>query len=153
MGQHDGQVVGQDPSSANDIVAAHPEVQFALVLARTIDSVSSDPELLRSAVYELARQKLQELAHGDHSEKKRLTNALEVAIAGVEAHTKNVKPVELPVPSTAGFLQVIAAPRIIETATSSPGEVAGSHKATYAPGSYRAARSSELTRSQWPAYV
>jgi hypothetical protein len=87
-----------------DIAVAHPEVEFALVLARTIDSLSSDPELLRSTVYALARQKLQELAH-DPTEKTRLTDALEIAIAGVEAHKKNVKIESLPPPSIGGQLQ------------------------------------------------
>ncbi|WLB06843.1 hypothetical protein QIH87_32740 [Bradyrhizobium elkanii] len=75
--------------TVRDIAPAHPEVEFALVLARTIDSVSSDPQQLRSAVYELARQKLQQLAHEDPAEKQRLMQALEVAIEGVEAHTKS----------------------------------------------------------------
>ncbi|MGY4478128.1 hypothetical protein [Bradyrhizobium sp. USDA 3364] len=75
--------------TVRDISPAHPEVEFALVLARTIDSVSSDPQQLRSAVYELARQKLQQLAHEDPSEKQRLMQALEVAIEGVEAHTRD----------------------------------------------------------------
>ncbi|MHC2335708.1 hypothetical protein [Bradyrhizobium sp. USDA 4454] len=55
-----------------DIGPAHPEVEFALVLARTIDSVNSDPQQLRTAIYELARQKPQQLAHQDPREKARL---------------------------------------------------------------------------------
>ena len=69
--------------SVREIASAHPEVEFALVLARTIDSVAADPQQLRSAVYELARQKLQQLAHDDPLEKERLMQALEVAIEGV----------------------------------------------------------------------
>src|SRR6185437_5280579 len=80
MGEPNAQLLTSDPTAVRDIAAAHPEVEFALVLARTIDSLSSDPELLRSTVYALARQKLQELAH-DPTEKTRLTNALEIAIA------------------------------------------------------------------------
>ncbi|CCD91755.1 hypothetical protein BRAO375_1700026 [Bradyrhizobium sp. ORS 375] len=77
-----------DPSlpRVKDVAAAHPEVEFALVLARTIDAVSGDPEQLRSAVYELARHKLQQLSADDPAEKARLMQALEVAIAGVETH-------------------------------------------------------------------
>jgi len=101
MGEPNAQLLTSDPTTVRDIVAAHPEVEFALVLARTIDSLSSDPELLRSTVYALARQKLQELAR-DPLEKTRLTNALEIAIAGVEAHKKNVKIESLAPPSIGG---------------------------------------------------
>lgn len=72
-----------------DIAAAHPEVEFALVLARTIESIKADPEQLRGAVYELARQKLREqFSHEDASQVTHLTTALEVAIQGVEAHSR-----------------------------------------------------------------
>ena len=123
MSEQNGRLVTASPKSVRDIAAAHPEVEFALVLARTINSVSSDPEQLRSAVYELARQKLQQLAHDDPSEKARLMNALEVAIAGVEAHTKNVKIEKFPVPSTTAYLQALnsdhdSMPRTIERAPS-----------------------------------
>lgn len=80
---------GQLQKSVEDIASAHPEVEFALVLARTIDAVNADPEQLRSAVYELARHKLQQLSDEDPSEKARLMHALEVAIAGVESHSNN----------------------------------------------------------------
>lgn len=91
--------------SVKEMATSHPEVEFALVLARTIDSVASDPQQLRSAVYELARQKLQQLAHDDPSEKDRLMQALEVAIEGVEAHTKSNPVEKFPVPSTTRYLQ------------------------------------------------
>ncbi|MES5486498.1 hypothetical protein QMZ05_27385 [Bradyrhizobium sp. INPA03-11B] len=96
---------------------AHPEVEFALVLARTIESVRSDPQQLRSAVYELARQKLQQLAHEDPSERARLMRALEVAIEGVEAHTRD-DPVERfsvpPARALPEFLAAAGAARRIE---------------------------------------
>ncbi|BBC01414.1 hypothetical protein [Bradyrhizobium elkanii] len=92
-------------------------MEFALVLARTIDSVSADPQQLRSAVYELARQKLQQLAHEDPAEKQRLMQALEVAIEGVEAHTKSnvIEKFEVP-PARAlpAFLEAAGAARRIE---------------------------------------
>jgi len=93
--------------SVQDIAAAHPEVEFALVLARTIESAKTDPEQLRGAIYELARQKLQQLSHDDPSEKARLMQALEVAIAGVEDHHIKASAVErfplpTPVPLLAG---------------------------------------------------
>jgi len=90
--------------SVGDIASAHPEVEFALVLARTIDSVQSDPEQLRSAIYELARQKLQQLSDDDPGEKERLMHALEVAIAGVEGHMKGAAIETFPVPSTTALL-------------------------------------------------
>jgi hypothetical protein len=72
-----------------DLATTHPEVEFALVLARTIESIKSDPEQLRGAVYELARQKLREqFSHEDASQVTHLTAALEVAIQGVEAHSR-----------------------------------------------------------------
>jgi hypothetical protein len=65
------------------------EVDFALVLASTIDSIRDDPAQLRSAVYQLARIKLEEEAFLKKSsvntqEIKRLRTALETAIRGVE---------------------------------------------------------------------
>src|ERR1700745_1726087 len=104
MGEQKGRLVTVSPKSVRDIAVAHPEVEFALVLARTIDSVASDPQQLRSAVYELARQKLQQLAHDDPTEKERLMRALEVAIEGVEAHTKNNPGEKFPVPPTTRYL-------------------------------------------------
>lgn len=80
---------GSLQKSASEIASAHPEVEFALVLARTIDSLQSNPDQLRSAVYDLARHKLAQLSHDSPSDKDRLMQALEVAIAGVEAHTRN----------------------------------------------------------------
>lgn len=103
--------------SVKEIATAHPEVEFALVLARTIDSVNSDPQQLRSAVYELARQKLQQLTHDDPTEKERLMKALEVAIEGVEAHTKNNAVETFPVPSgraLPGYLEAAVSSRMIE---------------------------------------
>ncbi|QOZ38216.1 hypothetical protein XH92_29950 [Bradyrhizobium sp. CCBAU 53421] len=92
-------------------------MEFALVLARTIDSVSSDPQQLRSAVYELARQKLQQLAHEDPKEKQRLMQALEAAIEGVEAHTASNVFERFSVPPARAlptFLEAAGAARRIE---------------------------------------
>jgi hypothetical protein len=68
-----------------------PEVEFALVLSRMIDSVKTDPKQLRDTVYELARRKLQEQFASDGIEEiAPLVNALEIAIRGVEEFsTKN----------------------------------------------------------------
>ena len=70
-----------------EVAPAPPEIDFALVLSRMITSVSTDPEHLRTTVYELARHKLDEqIASEDPEEKDRLADALEVAIQGVETH-------------------------------------------------------------------
>ena len=78
-----------DRKAVQDLATVHPEVEFALVLARTIKSIKTDPEQLRGAVYELARQKLREqFSHEDAAQVPQLTAALEVAIQGVEAHAR-----------------------------------------------------------------
>lgn len=62
-----------------------PEVEFALVLSRTISALNEDPSLLRSTVYELARVTLwKDLFDGDPERGQRLAQALETAICGVE---------------------------------------------------------------------
>jgi hypothetical protein len=66
-----------------------PEVEFALVLSRIIESMKEDPAQLRQNIYELARLKLRrDLLRGDPQEAKRLGEALETAIVGVEAFSQ-----------------------------------------------------------------
>lgn len=96
-------------ASTQEVAAAHPEVEFALVLARTIDGLTKDPEQLRGAVYELAREKLMQLTHDDAREKARLMRALEVAIAGVESHASQYPIGQLALPS-------LSAPSVPENA-------------------------------------
>ena len=70
-----------------------PEVEFALVLSRMIDSVSQDPQHLRQTVYELARRKLQEQLTGESvADMRSVANALETAIQGVEAFSRREDP-------------------------------------------------------------
>jgi hypothetical protein len=58
-----------------------------------IDSVKSDPEHLRSAIYELARHKLREQFESEGpGEIQRLSGALETAIQGVEAFSQKDVP-------------------------------------------------------------
>ena len=45
------------PENRTVAPASTAEIEFALVLARMIDSVKNDPEHLRAAIYELARQR------------------------------------------------------------------------------------------------
>ena len=71
----------------SEAASASPEVDFALVLSRMIDSVNADPTQLRTTVYELARHKLHEqIANEVPDEISRLNSALEVAIQRVEVH-------------------------------------------------------------------
>jgi hypothetical protein len=98
---------GNPPKSRalQELTSPHPEVEFALVLARTIDSIRTDPEQLRGAIYELARQKLREqFNREDESEVIRLTAALEVAIQGVEAHSKKDRELQRPLATLDGRL-------------------------------------------------
>jgi hypothetical protein len=61
------------------------EVEFALILARMIDTVKEDPSQLRRTVYEFARAQLKnQISWADEQESARLLAALETAIHGVE---------------------------------------------------------------------
>jgi len=62
-----------------------PEVEFALIISRTISAINNDPALLRSTVYEMARTTLcKDVFDEDPERGRRLAQALETAIAGVE---------------------------------------------------------------------
>src|SRR5437588_10843835 len=79
----------QEIGSGKTLAARSPEVDFAVVLCRVIESIEHDPAQLRNAVYELARIKLQREAWRKNPpinplEDRRLTFALETAIEGVE---------------------------------------------------------------------
>jgi len=70
--------------------APMPEVEFALVLSRMIDSIQNDPEHLRQTVYQLARHKLEEqLANEGRRDQRKMSKALETAILGVETFAQN----------------------------------------------------------------
>jgi hypothetical protein len=75
----------QEIVGGNDLVAKSSEVDFAIVLSRVIASMEKDPAQLRSAVYELARIKLQAELSINVSEKRDLALALESAIQRVES--------------------------------------------------------------------
>jgi hypothetical protein len=80
---------GLIPSDRDKLESASLEVEFALVVARMIDTLKNNPEDMRRAVYELARHKLQEqFPNLDAGEKERTQQALETAIRGVEAFTE-----------------------------------------------------------------
>ena len=76
----------QELGSGKNFAARLPEVDFAVVLSRVIESIDHDPAQLRNAVYELARIRLQREARRSYPpmEVRRLTLALESAIQGVE---------------------------------------------------------------------
>ena len=78
-----GDLIPSDPDRPEQ---ASLEVEFALVIARMIDSLQNNPEDMRQAIYELARHKLQDqLPDVTGKEKERTRQALETAIRGVEA--------------------------------------------------------------------
>jgi hypothetical protein len=74
----------QEIVSGKSLAAKSSEVDFAIVLSRVIASIENDPAQLRSAVYELARIKLQTELSINVSEKRDLALALESAIERVE---------------------------------------------------------------------
>jgi hypothetical protein len=74
----------QEIAGGNDVATKSPEVDFAIVLSRVIASMEKDPAQLRSAVYDLARIKLQTELSINVSEKRDLALALESAIKRVE---------------------------------------------------------------------
>src|ERR1700733_8306889 len=76
------------PNDQDRPALASLEVEFALVIARMIDSLKNNPGDVRQAIYELARYKLEEQFPGVNAEEKvRTQQALETAIRGVEAFT------------------------------------------------------------------
>lgn len=77
------------PNDPNAKDATSTEVQFALVIARILETVKNDPEYMRQVVYDLARHKLQEqFTHADAGDVRRLQDALEAAINGVEQFSR-----------------------------------------------------------------
>jgi hypothetical protein len=79
----------QEIVSGKNVAARSPEVDFAVVLSRVIESIENDPAQLRNAVYELARIKLRREAWRRDPpiklwEARHLTLALESAIERVE---------------------------------------------------------------------
>jgi hypothetical protein len=91
------------PSERDKPETASLEVEFALVISRMIDSLKSNPEDMRQAIYELARYKLEEqLPDVTAEEKERTQHALETAIRGVEAFTEQ----NVGIPTSAPHLQL-----------------------------------------------
>lgn len=76
----------QEIGSGKNLAARLPEVEFAVILCRVIESIEHHPTQLRNAVYELARIKLRKEVCRTHLPISlgRLTLALESAIEGVE---------------------------------------------------------------------
>jgi hypothetical protein len=76
------------------------EVQFALVIARMIETIQNSPEDMRQAVYDLARYKLREqFTPADAKDIRRTQQALETAIRGVEEFSKQqigIPPPQVP---------------------------------------------------------
>jgi hypothetical protein len=79
----------QEIGGGKNLAARSPEVDFAVVLSRVIESIEDDPAQLRNAIYELARIKLRREAWQREPslklwEARHLTLALESAIERVE---------------------------------------------------------------------
>jgi hypothetical protein len=92
-----------DPASA--------EVQFALVIARMIDSVRNNPADMRQAIYDLARYKLQEqFTSADTTYIRRTERALENAIRGVEEFSKQHVSIPAMAPPPRGSAPDVATP-------------------------------------------
>jgi hypothetical protein len=100
------------PESGESAPTSSTEVEFALVLSRMIESIKTDPEHLRSTVYELARHKLKEQFGSETpADFRQLSKALEVAIHGVESFRKNEPDIPaLPPPNAAQQPRMLAAP-------------------------------------------
>ena len=78
---------------------ASNEVQFALVIARMIETVQNSPEHMRQTVYDLARYKLQEqFTHTEANDIRRSQQALETAIRGVEEFSRQQFSIPAPSP-------------------------------------------------------
>jgi hypothetical protein len=108
------------PTDHDQLEPTSNEVQFALVIARMIDTVQNSPEHMRQAVYDLARYKLQEqFTHAAAKDIKRTQEALESAIRGVEQFSK--QRVGIPPPPPVPQLNDSAlAPRTLPAPDSGP---------------------------------
>ncbi len=100
------------------------EIQFALVIARMIDTVNSSPQDMRQAIYDLARYKLQEqFTHANVKDMKLAQQALESAIRGVEQFSASQEP-SLPPPSVAkhssAAVQYLPSPDVTTPAPARP---------------------------------
>jgi hypothetical protein len=99
------------PSDHDQPEPAATEIQFALVIARMIDSIKNSPADLRQAVYDLARYKLQEqFTHADAKDIRQTQQALETAIRGVEEFSRQPARIPAPAPPPEVVDPVIAAP-------------------------------------------
>jgi hypothetical protein len=96
------------PSDHDRAEPGSSEVQFALVIARMIDSVRTSPEHMRQAVYDLARYKLlEQFTYADVKNITRTQEALETAIRGVEEFAR--QDIGLPAPTPLQISEPIAA--------------------------------------------
>jgi len=100
------------PDDRDEAPTSMPEVEFALVLSRMIESVRSDPEHLRAMIYELARHKIREQSVSQSlADRRQVSKALETAILGVETFVKKNDSNTLPPPGhTQRQPQMLAAP-------------------------------------------
>jgi hypothetical protein len=125
------------------------EVEFALVIARMIDSLKNNPGDMRQAIYELARYKLREQLPNANSEQiERTEQALETAIRGVEAFSEQHVGILAPAlhsrlngAGTASTAGKLVSPELIPQA---------GQRSLLNVDSKRSAASSKHTRTPWP---
>jgi hypothetical protein len=100
------------------------EIEYALILQRMISAVRDDPKQMRLTVYEFARARLKiDTARAEESERKRLSNALETAIQGVEEFlVRREETEQLPPPNRQAQVMPVAMP------VASPPPVVASHR-------------------------
>src|ERR1700688_1353651 len=93
------------------------EIEYALTLQRIISTVKDDPAQLRLTIYEFARARLKiDTSWTEESERKRLLEALETAIQGVEEFSARREQSErIPSNPTAQIGQ--AAPPVVSAST------------------------------------
>src|SRR5271169_347935 len=124
------------------------EVEFALVIARMIESAKNSPEDMRQVIYDLARYKLRDqLPHANAGEKQRTQHALEIAIRGVEAFSEKRVHVrasglqsQLNGPSAASADRRLSSPELISQAGSRSRLIVDSRRNT---------GTSERTHTSW----
>jgi len=92
------------PNDHDHVEPVANEVQFALVIARMIDTVKNSPEHMRQAVYDFCPlQTPGKFTHADAKDIQRAQQqALEKAIRGVEAFSR--QQIDIPPPSPAPLL-------------------------------------------------
>jgi hypothetical protein len=133
------------PRDYDHVEPASNEVQFALVIARMVETVRNSPEHMRQAVYDLARYKLREqFTDANEEDIRRARQALESAIRGVEEFSR--QSIDIPPPRVPQLGDGSAAQRFPAADHDPPVWVREPTRQTYRP----AANRSPPDDSLWP---